>query len=75
MAKAKTNAQGYEAVLAHYYVDGKRHGAKNAMAKALGLSSRQVVDRWERYGIPMKYAALLKELTGMPANEIWPENF
>ena len=47
--------------------------SENALAKALGVSSRQVVDRWETYGIPLKYAGKLKALTGMPASAIWPE--
>lgn len=75
MVKKPTNAEAFEAVLKHFYVDGKRHGAKNALAKALGLSSRQVPDRWERYGIPEKYAGPLFKLTGMRPDEIWPENF
>lgn len=75
MPKIISNAQAYETVLSHFHVEGKRHGAKTAMAKALGLSSRAVCDRWQNYGIPMKYAARLKELTGMQPNEIWPENF
>lgn len=75
MAKPKTNAAGYEAVLAHFYVEGKRHGAKNALAKALGLKSRAVVDRWQNYGIPQKYQGPLYKLTGMRPEEIWPENF
>lgn len=75
MVKKPSNADGYEAVLKHFYVNGNRHGAKNALAKALELSSRAVVDRWERYGIPMKYAAALKKLTGMAPDRIWPDNF
>lgn len=75
MARNQTNADAYEAVLKHFYVDGKRHGAKTAMAKALGLSGRAVTDRWERYGIPMKYAMPLKKLTGMRPEQIWPENY
>lgn len=75
MAKNPTNKGAYESVLKHFYVDGKRHGAKTAMAKALNVSGRAVTDRWERYGIPMKYAMPLKNLTGMRPEQIWPENF
>lgn len=74
MAK-RTNADGYEAVLKHFYVSGKRHGAKNALAQALGLTSRAVVDRWQKHGIPEKYQGPLYKLTGMGPQEIWPENF
>lgn len=74
MAKQK-NAEAYEVVLRHFYVNGNRHGAKNAMAKALGLSSRAVTDRWQRYGIPHKYMRPLRKLTGMRPEEIWPEDF
>jgi hypothetical protein len=35
----------------------------------------QVVDRWQRYGIPEKYAGPLYKLTGMRPEEIWPENY
>ncbi len=70
MAKRK-NTDGYEAVLACF---GKRHGAKTKLAEGLGVT-RQVVDRWQRYGIPMKYASQLKKLTGLKPDEIWPENF
>lgn len=72
MKKCKTNAEGYDAVLAHF---GPRHGAKTRLAAALNLGSRQVTDRWERYGIPEKYAGPLFKLTGMRPDEIWPENF
>lgn len=75
MAKRKTNADAYEDVLAFFHVNGRRHGAKNALAKALGLTSRATVDRWQRYGIPEKYAGPLFKLTGMRPEEIWPENF
>lgn len=70
-----TNRAGYEAVLAHFQLDGRRHGSKQRLATALNLTSRAVVDRWQRYGIPMKYAPVLKKLTGMDAPEIWPENY
>lgn len=73
--KLPTNADGYEAVLSHFHVDGKRHGAKTALAKALGLKSRAVVDRWQHYGIPKKYAGPLFKLTGMRMEKIWPEDF
>lgn len=73
--KLPTNAAGYEAVLAHFHVAGKRHGAKQALATALGLTSRAVVDRWQRYGIPEKYAGPLFKLTGMRPEQIWPENY
>jgi len=72
---AGTNRAGYEAVLAFFYVEGKRHGAKQALATALGLTSRAVVDRWQRYGIPEKYAGPLFKLTGMRPEQIWPENY
>ena len=75
MKKARSNADGYEAVLAHFHVNGKRHGAKNALAKALGLKSRAVVDRWQNYGIPEKYAGPLFKLTGLRPEQIWPENY
>jgi hypothetical protein len=71
----KANQRGYERVLAHFHKDGKRHGAKTRLQHALGLASRQVVDRWQRYGIPEKYAGPLFKLTGMRPEEIWPENF
>jgi hypothetical protein len=74
MAKP-TNRDGYEAVLKHFYVNGKRHGAKQALATALNLSSRAVVDRWQRYGIPHKYAGPLFKLTKMQADRIWPEDW
>lgn len=75
MAKRKTNAQAYEDVLRPFYVKGRRHGSKTALAKALGLSGRAVVDRWQSHGIPMKYAMRLKALTGMEYKDIWPEEF
>lgn len=76
MAKTiKTNADGYEDVLAHFHVKGKRHGAKQGLATALGLKSRAVVDRWARYGIPRKYAGSLYKLTGLRAEQIWPEDY
>lgn len=75
MAKRKSNADGYEAVLAHFYVNGNRHGAKQALATALGLTSRAVVDRWQKHGIPEKYQGPLFRLTGMRPEKIWPENF
>lgn len=75
MAKPQTNAQGYQAVLRHFYVDGKKHGAKTRLQQALGLKSRQVVDRWERFGIPKKYADRLESLTGLKRQDIWPADF
>lgn len=77
MAKTlPTNADGYQAVLRCFYVDGRRHGAKQRLAEAIGASSRQVVDRWERYGIPFKkYRDRLPAVTGLTAEQIWPENF
>ena len=75
MVKKPSNSDAFETLLSHFHVDGKRHGAKTALAKALGLSSRAVPDRWERYGVPMKYATKLKELTGMTPDQIWPDNF
>jgi hypothetical protein len=75
MAKLKTNADAYEDVLRHFYVNGKRHGAKQRLADALSLSSRAVTDRWQRYGIPMKYAPALKKTIGMEPEQIWPENY
>lgn len=73
MTKRPTNADGYQAVLRHFHKDGKSHGAKTRLQHALGLKSRQVVDRWERYGIPLKYKDRLQHLTGMSPAEIWPE--
>lgn len=75
MAKKLTNRDGYEALLAHFHVEGRRHGAKTMLAKALGLSSRAVVDRWQNYGIPHKYMRALRDLTGMRPEQIWPEDF
>lgn len=71
----KENREGYDHVLSHFQKEGKLHGAKTALQKALGLKSRQVVDRWQRYGIPEKYAGRLFKLTGMRPEQIWPENF
>jgi hypothetical protein len=68
----KTDRDGYNLVLSHFYVDGKRHGAKSRMAEALGVS-RAVVDSWERNGIPKSYIPKLKELTGLSGREILPE--
>lgn len=75
MAKKRSNLDGYNDVLAHFAVNGNLHGAKTALQKALGLKSRQVPDRWQRYGIPEKYAGPLFKLTGMRPEQIWPENF
>ena len=71
--KKPTNRDGYERVLTFFYVDGKRHGAKQALATALGLTSRAVVDRWERHGIPVKYLPQLRKLTGLQGRDIFPE--
>lgn len=70
--KKLTNRDGYNAVLQHFYVDGKRHGAKSKLAAALG-ESRAVVDAWERNGIPTKYIPKLKALTGLRGRDILPE--
>lgn len=70
--KPGSNEAGYELVLAHF---GPRHGAKTKLADALGLTSRAVTDRWQRYGIPEKYAGPLFKLTGLRPEQIWPENF
>jgi len=70
MAKRKTNADGYETVLAFF---GKRHGAKTKLAAALGVT-RQVTDRWQRYGIPHKYSRQLQDITGLKFADIWPED-
>lgn len=70
--KKLTNRDGYNLVLSHFYVDGKRHGAKSNMAKALG-ESRAVVDAWERNGIPTKYIPKLRELTGLKGRQMLPE--
>lgn len=69
-----SNSAGYEAVLAHFYVNGQRHGSKTVLASRLGVT-RAVVDRWQRYGIPEKYAGPLYKLTGMRPEQIWPENY
>lgn len=68
----KTDREGYNLVLSHFMTDGKRHGAKSAMAKALG-ESRAVVDAWERNGIPQRHIPKLKKLTGLKGGEILPE--
>lgn len=73
--KKLTNADGYQAVLRCFYEDGKPRGAKTRLQRALGLKSRQVVDRWERHGIPEKYAGPLFKLTGLRPDQIWPENY
>lgn len=75
MVKKRSNADGYRDVLGHFATGDNLHGAKTALQKALGLKSRQVVDRWARYGIPEKYAGPLFKLTGMRPEQIWPENF
>ena len=68
----KTDREGYELVLSFFMTEGKRHGAKSAMAKALGVS-RAVADSWERNGIPRKYIPKLKSLTGLKGRDIVPE--
>lgn len=68
----KTNRDGYNLVLSHFFVDGKRHGAKSRMAKALGVT-RAVTDSWERIGIPHKYIPEIKRLTGLRGRDILPE--
>lgn len=68
----KTNRDGYNLVLSHFYVDGKRHGAKSRLAHALG-QSRAVVDAWEHNGIPTKYIPKLKKLTGLRGRDMLPE--
>ena len=68
----KTDRDGYNLVLSHFYVDGKRHGAKSRMAQALGVS-RAVADSWERNGIPTSYIPRLRELTGLRGREMRPE--
>ena len=75
MKNIRTNADGYQAVLGHFAKDGSLHGAKTRLQKALGLKSRQVVDRWEKEGIPEKYMGPLFHLTGLTPQEIWPEAF
>jgi hypothetical protein len=67
-----TDRDGYNLALSHFMTDGKRHGAKSRMAKALG-TSRAVVDAWERNGIPQKYIPKLKSLTGLRGRDIVPE--
>lgn len=59
-------------MLSKFMVDGKRHGAKSAMAKALG-ESRAVVNAWERNGIPQRHIPKLKALTGLKGRDILPE--
>jgi hypothetical protein len=68
----KTDREGFNLALSKFYVDGKRHGAKANMARALG-ESRAVIDSWERNGIPHKYLPKLKELTGLTGREMRPE--
>lgn len=68
----KTNRDGYELVLSHFFKDGKRHGAKSRMAEALGVT-RAVTDSWERIGIPQKHIPELKRLTGLRGRDILPE--
>jgi hypothetical protein len=72
MMKKVTNRDGYNLVLSHFYVNGSRHGAKAAMAKALGVT-RAAVDVWETAGIPIKHIPVLKQLTGLKGRDILPE--
>jgi hypothetical protein len=70
--KQPTNRDGYSRALAHFMVDGERHGAKSRMAAALGVS-RAVADAWQRNGIPPKYIPKLKKLTGLTGRQMQPE--
>jgi len=66
----KIRTIGSEKILKQFYEDGKRHGAKSRLGRALG-QSRATVDAWERLGIPLKYAEQLKKLTGLEFGDIW----
>lgn len=68
----RTNRQGFDLALSHFYIKGERHGAKAAMAKALGCT-RAAVDVWETAGIPIKHIAALKKLTGLKGSQMLPE--
>jgi hypothetical protein len=67
-----TDREGYNLVLSFFMTDGRRHGAKSNMAKALGVT-RSVADSWERNGIPPKYIPRLKEITGLTGRHMRPE--
>ena len=66
----KTNAEGYDLVLAHF---GGR-GAGTKLAQALGVS-RQITARWKLYGVPVKYLPRLRDITGLTSEQIFPEHF
>lgn len=68
----KTNREGYEAVLAHFYIHGQRHGAMAAMARYLGVT-RAIVSHWRNEHIPVKHIPKLKALTGLRGRDILPE--
>lgn len=68
----KTHAEAYDLVLTFFYVDGKRHGAKAALAKAVGVT-RAAVNNWEHAGFPIKHIQKLKDLTGLRGKHILPE--
>lgn len=70
--KKPTNRDGYNLVISHFMVDGQRHGAKAAVAKALGCT-RAAVAVWEKEGIPLKHVPALKKLTGLRGRDILPE--
>lgn len=68
----KTNLEGFNLALTHFYVDGQSRGAQSRMAFALGVS-RAVVEAWSRNGIPPKYIPKLKQLTGLTGRQMQPE--
>ena len=51
---------------------GHEYGAAAWLADQLGVT-RQSVDNWgKRDGFPRKYAAKLKEITGLTEADVWP---
>lgn len=69
----KTNAEAFELVLSFF---GPRHGAKTVLAKSLDPPmTRQAVDMWGKQGIPAKYYAQLRKLTGLSIKQIAPQYF
>lgn len=53
---------------------GELYGAKTNLAKCLGVS-RQIVHRWEKTGIPLKYLPKLRAETGLTNAQIRPDLF
>lgn len=72
IAKKPSNRDGYNRVIEHFSKNGQRHGAKSAIAKALGCT-RAAVAVWEKEGIPIKHVPKLKKLTGLKGRQILPE--